>query len=113
VPDSFHARYSAQARRYVYRILNRRNARSTAACVLGAPAIDTDACTGRAVPVGTTISLRSVQRMPVQVGAARLLEIAASDGDYIDIGVRANAFLHHMVRNIAGTLLLWARATVT
>ena len=25
---------------------------------------------------------------------------------YVDVAVRANAFLHHMVRNIAGTLLL-------
>ena len=33
----------------------------------------------------------------------RLLDIAVERcGDYVDIQVRANAFLHHMVRNIAG-----------
>jgi tRNA U38,U39,U40 pseudouridine synthase TruA len=39
-----------------------------------------------------------------------LTEIAVErHGDYVDIRVRANAFLHHMVRNIAGSLILVGR----
>jgi tRNA pseudouridine38-40 synthase len=37
----------------------------------------------------------------------RLIDIAVERrGDVVEITVRANAFLHHMVRNIAGSLLL-------
>ena len=37
----------------------------------------------------------------------RLIEAAVErHGDTVEISVRANAFLHHMVRNIAGSLLL-------
>jgi tRNA pseudouridine38-40 synthase len=37
----------------------------------------------------------------------RLIEIGVGrQGDTVEIAVRANAFLHHMVRNIAGSLLL-------
>jgi tRNA pseudouridine38-40 synthase len=39
-----------------------------------------------------------------------LTEIAVDRvGPYVDIRVTANAFLHHMVRNIAGSLLLVGR----
>jgi tRNA pseudouridine38-40 synthase len=34
-------------------------------------------------------------------------------GPYVDIEVRANAFLHHMVRNIAGSLMLVGRGERT
>jgi tRNA pseudouridine38-40 synthase len=33
----------------------------------------------------------------------------ARDGEYITVEVQANAFLHHMVRNIVGSLLLVGR----
>jgi tRNA pseudouridine38-40 synthase len=37
----------------------------------------------------------------------RLIEAAVErHGDTVEIRVRANAFLHHMVRNLAGSLLL-------
>jgi tRNA pseudouridine38-40 synthase len=37
----------------------------------------------------------------------RLMEASVRrSGETIEIAVRANAFLHHMVRNIAGSLLL-------
>ncbi len=35
------------------------------------------------------------------------------DGPYVDLRVRANAFLHHMVRNIAGSLILVGRGERT
>ena len=38
---------------------------------------------------------------------------SSASGVYVDVTVRANAFLHHMVRNIAGTLLPSARASAT
>jgi len=37
----------------------------------------------------------------------RLAEVAVvRHGEVVDVTVRANAFLHHMVRNIVGSLLL-------
>ena len=33
----------------------------------------------------------------------------ARDGDHVEMEVRANAFLHHMVRNIVGSLLIVGR----
>ena len=43
--------------------------------------------------------------------AVRVMESidVVRDGDYIYIDVRANAFLHHMVRNIVGSLLMIGR----
>ena len=36
----------------------------------------------------------------------RVLAIAIRrEGDHVELAIRANAFLHHMVRNIAGTLI--------
>ena len=44
----------------------------------------------------------------------KLMELSVErDGPYVDIRVRANAFLHHMVRNIAGSLILVGRGERT
>jgi len=32
--------------------------------------------------------------------------VVSRDGEYVHVDVQANAFLHHMVRNIVGSLLL-------
>ena len=43
-----------------------------------------------------------------------LMELSVDrDGPYVDLRVRANAFLHHMVRNIAGSLILVGRGERT
>jgi tRNA pseudouridine38-40 synthase len=111
VPPDFHARFSAKERRYVYRILNRRTP----------PALDRD----RVWWVPTALDAARMQE------AARLLEgrhdfstfraaecQAASPvktldrlevtrtGDALRIEARARSFLHHQVRNMAGSLKL-------
>jgi tRNA pseudouridine38-40 synthase len=111
VPEQFHARYSALSRTYVYRILNRRmrpaldrqrvcwvrrpldadRMHRAAQCLLG----ERDFSAFRAAECQSSTPMRRL----IGIGVERL-------GDTVEITVRANAFLHHMVRNIAGSLLL-------
>ncbi|MBS0365277.1 MAG: tRNA pseudouridine(38-40) synthase TruA [Proteobacteria bacterium] len=114
VPDDFHARFSAQARTYRYLILNR-----------GARAALT---AGRALwvhrPLAADLMAEAAQALVGEhdFSALRAAECQAKspvrrverlhvrrDGDWITIEVTANAFLHHMVRNIAGLLLAIGR----
>ncbi|MEN9705728.1 MAG: tRNA pseudouridine synthase [Pseudomonadota bacterium] len=109
VPDHFHARYSAQWRCYRYIILNR-SARPGLA-------------SGRVAFFHRPLDVQRMQdAVPHLLGehdfsAFRSSECQANSpirhlmdlqlrrvGDFIGMEVRANAFLHHMVRNIAGTL---------
>jgi tRNA pseudouridine38-40 synthase len=114
VPDHFHARYSALARVYRYLILNR-TARSALAygralCVhrpLDAAAMQ--AAADHLVGEHDFSGFRAAEcqaRSPVR----RLdrLQVVRS-GEWLTIDVEANAFLHHMVRNIVGLLLLVGR----
>jgi tRNA pseudouridine38-40 synthase len=111
VPGQFHARHSALSRTYVYRILNRRmrpaldrlrvcwvrrpldagRMHRAAQCLLG----ERDFSSFRAAGCQSSTPMRRV----FDVGVER-------HGDVVEITVRANAFLHHMVRNLAGSLLL-------
>jgi tRNA pseudouridine38-40 synthase len=110
-PADFHARFSATTRYYRYRILNRR----------APPALDR----GKVWHVGTPLDAAAMH------GAAQLLvgkhdftsfravacqadspvktldalSVSAA-GEEIHLLVRARSFLHHQVRNIAGTLKL-------
>lgn len=110
VPDDFHARFDALSRSYLYRILNRpvRPALERArACWMRRP-LDADAMHAAAqslVGEHDFSALRSSEcQSPTPV--RRLFEISVRrDGDLVEVAVRANAFLHHMVRNIAGTLM--------
>lgn len=110
VDGRFHARHSAQRRQYRYCILNR-SARSalqrTRSAWIHRP-IDADAMqvaadtllgeqdfsAFRSVECQSKTPLRRIDSLRVQ-----------RDGDYLWIVVTANAYLHHMVRNIVGTLL--------
>jgi tRNA pseudouridine38-40 synthase len=114
VDGAFHARYSARARRSCYRILK------------------------RAVPPALQRQWLSWERRPLDAGAMQraaqallgehdfsafrtaqcqakhprreLQEISvAREGEVVAIEVQANAFLHHMVRNFVGSLLLVGR----
>ena len=114
VPEHFHARYSAQSRTYRYLILNRggRSAlwRDRAAWVhrpLDVTAMaqaaqllegEHDFSAFRAAECQAKSPVRRLERLQV-VRAAELVRIEAT----------ANAFLHHMVRNIAGLLLAIGR----
>ena len=110
VTDEFHARFGALSRSYVYRILNRPMR----------PALDRLRVCWRRRPLDAGPMHAAAQvlvgehdfsafraaecqsRTPVR----RLSRIAvAREGEFVTIEVTANAFLHHMVRNIAGTLL--------
>jgi tRNA pseudouridine38-40 synthase len=110
VPPWFHARFSAVARTYRYRILNRatRSALLARRATLVRRPLDVAAMqvAGAALLGEHDFSaFRAAEcqsRSPVRrVDAIRVLR----DGDDVWIEVVANAFLHHMVRNIAGLLI--------
>ena len=110
VPDKFHARFSAQARRYRYVILNRPmrpaldarfvtwermpldadTMREAANALLG----ENDFSAFRSAQCQANTAMRNMQEIDVR-----------RHGDRIEIQIQANAFLHHMVRNIIGSLL--------
>ncbi len=110
VADDFHARFDARARRYRYTILNRPvraalDARrvtwerlpldahmmhDAAQALLG----ENDFSAFRAISCQARHARRNVQEIRVW-----------REGQQVLIEVQANAFLHHMVRNIVGSLL--------
>jgi tRNA pseudouridine38-40 synthase len=110
VPAHFDARHSALARRYRYVIHNHR-ARSALAMNRAAWITDEldatsmhqaaqallgeqDFSAFRAAECQSATPMREVQEVSV-----------ARRGEYVVLDIRANAFLHHMVRNIAGSLI--------
>jgi tRNA pseudouridine38-40 synthase len=110
VADHFHARYSAQARTYRYCILNRwsRSALTSGRVAFAYRPLDVDRMQAAAVHlVGMHdfSALRAAEcqaKSPVRnLAELRLRRI----GDFLVLEVTANAFLHHMVRNIAGLLM--------
>ncbi len=114
VPDDFHARFSARRRTYRYVILNRSSrpglssGRVTWECrkldvvpmgqaaryLLG----EHDFSAFRAQVCQAKNPVRTIHRLDVN-----------QTGDLIWLEVEANAFLHHMVRNIAGVLMAIGR----
>jgi tRNA pseudouridine38-40 synthase len=110
VADEFHARYSALARTYRYELLNRpvrpalaarycgwfhlpldvQKMRAAAAMLVG----EHDFSAFRSAECQAKSPVRTVHSFQIQ-----------QEGERIDFVVRANAFLHHMVRNIVGTLV--------
>ncbi|GLS82600.1 tRNA pseudouridine(38-40) synthase TruA [Paraferrimonas haliotis] len=111
VDQDFHARFSATARRYRYVILNHKlrpailkngvthhhqpldekAMHQAAQALLG----EQDFSSFRAVQCQSKTPFRNVHRVQVK-----------RFGDYLVVEIEANAFLHHMVRNIVGSLLL-------
>jgi len=110
IPGDFHARYAAQARTYRYVLLNRAVRPVLAARYAGwchAP-LDVPAMRAAAqllVGEHDFSAFRSAEcqaKSPVRTLHA--LEIQAA-GDRVDFVLSANAFLHHMVRNLIGVLV--------
>ncbi len=110
VVDDFHARFSAQSRRYCYRIFNQR--------------------------INSALDFEQMTHIPYQLDAEKMHEAAQHlvglhdfsayratgcqshtaqrcveeiavkrEGNVITLEIEANAFLHHMVRNIVGVLI--------
>jgi tRNA pseudouridine38-40 synthase len=114
VSGDFHARFSATGRQYRYVILNRPvrpallhqrvcwehwpldagRMAEAAQCLIG----EHDFSSFRAQGCQAKHPRREVYSLQIQ-----------RHGDFIHLDVAANAFLHHMVRNIAGTLLAVGR----
>lgn len=110
VDEDFHARYSAIARQYRYiiyntpirpallranvtwhyRALNHEVMHESAQCLLG----EHDFTSFRSIECQSNTPMRCINHLSV-----------SRKGDYVFIDIEANAFLHHMVRNIAGVLI--------
>lgn len=114
VAPQFHARYAARSRRYRYHILNR-PARA---------ALDARYVTWERLPLDATRMHEAAQALCGEhdFTAFRALSCQAThpqrtlhsievtrQGEQIFVDIEANAFLHHMVRNIVGSLLLIGR----
>ena len=114
VPDEFHARFSARARRYRYSILNRTVRPSLQRQVLAweRRPLDAGAMDRAAQALLGENDFSAFRTVQCQAPHARreLQEIAVRrEGDVVTVEVQANAFLHHMVRNIVGSLLVVGR----
>ncbi len=114
VDDGFHARFSALGRRYRYQLLNR----------WVRPAVDVGRVSWERRPLDDEAMHEAAQALKgehdfsaVRSSGCRanhpvreIREISVSRvGEIVSIDVAANAFLYHMVRNIAGTLLAVGR----
>jgi len=111
VAEDFSARFSATARQYRYIILNRlarpailnkkvtwkHGAFNVEAMHLAAQALlgEQDFTSFRSSACQAEHAMRNVHWVSV-----------SREGDYIYIDIEANAFLHHMVRNIVGSLIM-------
>ncbi|MBJ6984465.1 tRNA pseudouridine(38-40) synthase TruA [Luteimonas sp. MC1750] len=110
VGDDFNARFSARARRYRYSIINRPVR----------PALGRQYLAWMKKPLDAGAMHRAAQRLVGEhdFSAFRTVHCQAPharrdlqairvwrDGDVVAVEVQANAFLHHMVRNIVGSLL--------
>ncbi len=110
VPETFNARFAARARRYRYRILNRpvRPALHRQFLSWELRPLDADAMHRAAQSLLGEQDFSAFRTVHCQAPHARrdLQHIrVARDGDEVVVEVQANAFLHHMVRNIVGSLL--------
>lgn len=114
MPDDFHARFSARSRRYRYTLLNRAIR----------PALDARYVAWERLPLDAERMHAAAQ---VLIGehdfsAFRAISCQAAharrevkylhvhrDNEQVIVDIEANAFLHHMVRNIVGSLLVVGR----
>ncbi|WP_286262655.1 tRNA pseudouridine(38-40) synthase TruA [Thalassotalea atypica] len=118
VDDEFHARFSATARRYRYIIHNTRLR----------PAILSSGVTFCQHPLDEKLMNQAAQALVGKHDFTSFRTVHCQShspvrtlhhcnvtrmGDYLILDVRGNAFLHHMVRNIAGSLMRVGQALET
>jgi tRNA pseudouridine38-40 synthase len=111
VPEHFHARYAALSRTYRYRILNRRMRPALdrqRACWVRKPLdVGSMQCAAQCLLGERDFSAFRAAECQSSTPMRRLMDVGVERrDDSVEITVRANAFLHHMVRNIVGSLLL-------
>jgi len=108
-PDDFHARFSASAREYRFRIdVGEWPDPFDAPFVWHRPGeLSLSAMREAARPLLGEHDFASFCRRPQSGGTVRRLErlSVARRGDRVEISARANAFLHQMVRTLVGTLV--------
>jgi tRNA pseudouridine38-40 synthase len=114
VADDFSARFSARARRYRYRILNRGTRPGLQRQYLSWERMPLDAGAmhqAAQVLVGERdfSAFRSVQCQATHARRNLHAISVRRDAEEVVVEVEANAFLHHMVRNIVGSLLVVGR----
>jgi tRNA pseudouridine38-40 synthase len=110
VPEDFHARFSATKRRYQYLIFNSKTRSAlfhhraafiyepleaalmhdAAQCLVG----EHDFSAFRAAECQSKTAMRNIEYIKIE-----------RQGNFVCCEIQANAFLHHMVRNIMGTLI--------
>lgn len=110
VRDDFHARFSAVARRYRYRIVNRpvRPAIGRAYLTWERLTLDAEAMHRAAQALLGEHDFSAFRAIQCQANHPRrdMQQIAVHRvEEEVVLDVRANAFLHHMVRNLVGSLL--------
>ncbi len=110
VADDFHARFDACARRYRYTILNRpiRAALEARHVTWERLPLDVDAMHRAAQALLGEHDFSAFRAISCQARHARrnVQSIRVwREGERVLVEVQANAFLHHMVRNIVGSLL--------
>ncbi len=110
VPDDFHARFSCTARHYKYVVLNRGAApKLEKNRVWWVPRkLDVDAMRGAAQKLIGNHDFSSFRASECQAKSPiKTLDTCdiTVDGDKIIFELSARSFLHHMVRNIVGTLI--------
>lgn len=110
VADTFHARYSAQARcyRYLIRTRNQPSALWHQRCYWFRHALDIEAMRRGAAYLLGEHDFSAFRAAECQARTPNRfierIDIGENQG-WLWIDVKGNAFLHHMIRNIVGTLL--------
>jgi tRNA pseudouridine38-40 synthase len=110
VPSDFHARYAARVRTYRYVLVNRavRPALAARYCGWYHSPLELEPMRQAAAHLVGEHDFSAFRSSECQakspVRTLHALEISRS-GDRLDFTLRANAYLHHMVRNIVGTLV--------
>jgi len=114
VAEDFHARYAARSRRYRYRILNRPVRAALEARYVTWERLPLDA--GRMHQAAQVLlglhdfsAFRALSCQAKHPHRTVLSVDVRRDGEYVTLEIEANGFLHHMVRNIVGSLLLVGR----